>query len=385
MDKPNVLLIYMDCLRRDHVQFMPNLLKQVSKSGWTEFANHRTVAHCSDPNFLSIFTGDMPDSTGVFTQMGAAFNKTFPTLQMLFRYHGWRTWAYEPIRTAKFYRAGFEDVLLHETSDVSPVLGPGIRKVIESYGTDPWFGFMRIMDTHYPYIGEQLPTSPDGLRSQYKKAVQHLDQFVPKLLKYIQKQHPNTVIVVGSDHGEQMGDRGLWDHLFTLTETLVRVPLFIFVPDTQSKVYSGWTQHTIIANILRTAAGIQDIDPFWSFLNDQMNSWDLPVTDAMFYTAWGCAKWEGWKHRAVSLLTKSHEYKYTMNWSIEGDMLVELHIDGDEGKNFFGPNEASAEMVSMMANHFPNAPVPALALQKESTWTDTLFGFKVFGKDGMND
>ncbi len=41
-----------------------------------------------------------------------------------------------------------------------------------------------------------------------------------------------TIIIVTSDHGEELGDHGGCYHIRSLHEEVVRVPLVIYVPDT---------------------------------------------------------------------------------------------------------------------------------------------------------
>lgn len=354
-DKPNFLLIYIDCLRKDRLNLMPQILRLTRKDGWTTFGDHRTVAHCSDPNFLTILTGVMPDEHQVRTQMGKLYTKAFPTLTLMLKKYGWKTWSYQPVAVPRFYLYGFDDAMIHYTNSVSDIKLQGLRKLISGCGTDPWFGFLRLMDTHYPYNGEDLPEYKTDIPRQYDRAVMHTDVFVNELITYVQRKYPNTIIVLGSDHGEMLGERGLWDHLFSLTESLVRVPLFVYVPDGKQKFTDVWTQHTIIAPLVRTAAGLKDKSPEWEWLN---GNGDLPNPDLMEMVAWGTSNRNDWKHRSLFMHYEEKEFKYTVNWHLGEEIGFELHIDGNEEMNFFGDNHVSHMLAETMVERYPTTPYP---------------------------
>ena len=76
--------------------------------------------------------------------------------------------------------------------------------------------------------------APMRLRSDlYDGGVAYTDELIGRLLKSLgsRGQLKNTAVVVCSDHGEMMGEEGLFRHEVGFGETLVRVPLVIWAPD----------------------------------------------------------------------------------------------------------------------------------------------------------
>ncbi len=64
----------------------------------------------------------------------------------------------------------------------------------------------------------------------YSGGVQAADFLLSKLLKPWTAAHPTGVVAVTSDHGEYLGEHGLWDHGLTVYSQVVDVPLVIAAP-----------------------------------------------------------------------------------------------------------------------------------------------------------
>jgi hypothetical protein len=118
------------------------------------------------------------------------------------------------------------------------------------------FVVMHVMDTHVPYgdpepgdvppIGIDEPLSrtnamkalermdPDDLGAahawlakRYARAVQGLDAALAPVLGSLGS---DDVAILVSDHGEELGEHGGWEHGHALTEELVHVPLIVRAP-----------------------------------------------------------------------------------------------------------------------------------------------------------
>ena len=132
--------------------------------------------------------------------------------------------------------------------------------------TEPFFGYVIFWDTHLPYHphGKHATTwLPDGvslaqsrrvnrshlkyfagqapmsghdfdiLRACYDGALATIDEEVGRLIDYL-RQHKlldHTLLIITSDHGENLGDHGLMSHAYSLHDTLIHVPLIIRYPE----------------------------------------------------------------------------------------------------------------------------------------------------------
>jgi len=88
-------------------------------------------------------------------------------------------------------------------------------------------------DPHAPYLHPEKPELK-GLAAQYGQEVKRSDREFGRLLENLKKQghFKNTLIVVFSDHGENLGDHGDagGHHGVSIYDEVVRVPLLIAGP-----------------------------------------------------------------------------------------------------------------------------------------------------------
>ncbi len=77
-----------------------------------------------------------------------------------------------------------------------------------------------------------------NLRDLYAEEVRHTDAQVGELLAYLAKLglEDETVVVITSDHGEEIFERGYLGHAHSLHEELVRVPLLVRAPGAAPRV-----------------------------------------------------------------------------------------------------------------------------------------------------
>ncbi len=92
-------------------------------------------------------------------------------------------------------------------------------------GGSPKFEYIHLLGTHGPFRG------PDG-KSDYAKAVQEADKLVGQLVADIDKRRAwhRTILILFSDHGEGIGDHGIYGHSQALYEEQVGVPLITVLP-----------------------------------------------------------------------------------------------------------------------------------------------------------
>jgi len=124
----------------------------------------------------------------------------------------------------------------------------------------PFFGFLNLLDAHLPYVAPRstkgLVGVPDGwqkvpqkawpyvggtqpmseedfevLRRLYDAEIRYLDNVLRKFVERLDGAGRPTMLVITSDHGENIGEHRLMDHQFSLHDTLIRVPMLVRHPD----------------------------------------------------------------------------------------------------------------------------------------------------------
>lgn len=130
-----------------------------------------------------------------------------------------------------------------------------------SSDTGPVFFFLNVLDAHSPYNPprealELLGLDPGHLFSRYERhrqltlrwqslpagkqedlgdlydgELRWIDRQIERFFRFIDARlGPNTVVVITSDHGEELGEEGRVGHEYGLSQRLIHVPLFVKGP-----------------------------------------------------------------------------------------------------------------------------------------------------------
>jgi arylsulfatase A-like enzyme len=153
-------------------------------------------------------------------------------------------------------RLGFEDIPARKrASDINRAA----LSWIESDQTRPFFVLLNYMDTHDPYLPPQpyrntfsslknpggvlnwrlgrndpqmTPEELQGEVDAYDGGIVYVDHHIGQFLAELQKSGPagNTLVVLTSDHGEALGEHGLYLHGNSLFREAIHVPLIFWWP-----------------------------------------------------------------------------------------------------------------------------------------------------------
>lgn len=71
------------------------------------------------------------------------------------------------------------------------------------------------------------------LKALYDGELAYVDNKVGEIYNFLKKEKilDNTILIITSDHGENIGDHGLMDHRYCLYESVLKVPLIIRYPE----------------------------------------------------------------------------------------------------------------------------------------------------------
>ena len=155
----------------------------------------------------------------------------------------------------------------------------------------PFFLFLNYMDAHFPYLpppsfdtlypgldpafpswdterfyarvntGRQVlqPAEVTHLVSQYDGGIAYIDSKLGELVEQLKRsgQYDRTMIVISSDHGEALGERGKLGHNLSSYQNQIRVPLLIKYPrSAQSGTVDSVTSHVDLLPTMLDAAGL---------------------------------------------------------------------------------------------------------------------------------
>jgi arylsulfatase A-like enzyme len=270
---PNVVIIVMDTARGDRLscygyarETSPRL-EELARSA-TIYANAHSTSSWTAPGHASLFTGLFPAAHGA-TQEDWRLDEGLTTLAEVLSAYGYRTVGIveNPMLSRDLgYAQGFSEY--HEVW--LPRTRPGPRSLaldrfVETVGGaapgQPFFIFVNLIEPHSPYdssrqfkdrfvtdqsitldanewrdyyVGRRTFTGAEitHLNELYDAELLFTDYVVGKMADALGDAGllDRTAFIVTSDHGENIGDHGHMDHVFSLYESTTRIPLLVRYP-----------------------------------------------------------------------------------------------------------------------------------------------------------
>jgi arylsulfatase A-like enzyme len=251
--RPNLLVVSLDTLRArnvgayGHTRDTTPFLDSLAAAG-VLFENAITASVTTGPAHMSLFTGLYPVHHGMRTGLEPRAHAAAP-LAALLRAAGYECAAFT--EDGYIVRAlGFGDGFSEYTENPGHARGvPGDARVtfhqaqewLERAPRRPFFLFVHTYQVHAPYLpppetaqlfrddGAQ-GTASDALRPQadsYDREIRFVDQKLRELVAVLERLglRESTTLVVLSDHGEEFGEHGYFQHGSALFEESLRVPL----------------------------------------------------------------------------------------------------------------------------------------------------------------
>lgn len=334
--RPSVLLVSADTLRADRLgsygypRPTSELLDAWAASHAVRFDQAVAQSTWTLPSHASMLTGVFPWRHGAnWNDASETLPHAFPTLAETLAANGYRTVAVTAggfVHPRYGFARGFESYRYWGAEDPGLELADGLARALSVVDDDrsmrPLFLFFHTYETHMPYqwrtvaegrgfqpptvsarevlaeAGRPTPTNgflgaqrwwvrrsdgselvgPDAapiIGRFYDSAVVYLDEGLDRLLRAFSRRQAALTIVT-SDHGESLGEGGVWSHS-NLTEANLRVPLLVSLPD-QTGAGSTVTEQVELVDIFPTvlqALGIQS---------------DLPIDGRVLPGAGGAAR-----------------------------------------------------------------------------------------------
>jgi arylsulfatase A-like enzyme len=130
-----------------------------------------------------------------------------------------------------------------------------------------FFAWFHFFDPHAQYVPHQgapdFSGGPLPTKAIYDQEVWFTDLHIGKVLDYIKSQPwaEDTAIILTADHGEAFSDHGMNWHGSEIWESLIRVPLLIYVPGAKPRRVSVKRSHIDMApTLLELLGGPPDED-----------------------------------------------------------------------------------------------------------------------------
>jgi len=310
VDRPPVFLITLDTTRRDAVapysgrSDVTPTLEAFARTA-SVYTNAYAAAPWTLPSHASIFTGLFPSHhrAGVSEDVLA---RSHTTLAELFRHAGYRTGGFVggSMASSRFGLAQGFDVFVDpkKTEEPGNVIADAAMDFVARYPGDPLFAFLNFFDPHGSYsapiefqkkldvhrlaepiqgvpgwgayarnergawstvVNGQAPESAAGLaymRARYDAEVAFMDHQLGRFFAALRERDlfDESLIVIVSDHGEFMGERGLFAHSYRLDTELTWVPLLIKWPrQSRARTVDALVSHVDLFPAVLAAADLE--------------------------------------------------------------------------------------------------------------------------------
>lgn len=125
-------------------------------------------------------------------------------------------------------------------------------------GDSPFCAYIYIPDPHLPYVRHNDFYYGETRTDLYDGEIAYTDYHVGRFLDWMKNSGrlDDTIVVIMSDHGESLGERGVFRHSTQLYNEQVRVPMIVYVPGMQPRRISDYVSTIDLGSTLLDLVGI---------------------------------------------------------------------------------------------------------------------------------
>ena len=123
----------------------------------------------------------------------------------------------------------------------------------------PFCAYVYVPDPHRPYVKYDEFDFGNRVLDIYDSELAYTDSHLGRLFDWMEKtgRFKDTMVVIMSDHGESLGERGLYRHATQLYNEQTRVPMIVYVPDQQPRRITDFVSTIDLGSTILSAAGVQ--------------------------------------------------------------------------------------------------------------------------------
>lgn len=246
-----IVLISVDALRPDHLSangYSSSRTPAIDRLAAEGVVFERAYAHVpqSLPSHASLLTGRLPFEHGVRDTVGFTLPDNERTLAEMLSDRGYATGAVVSsfaLRKESGLDQGFTlfddgpestestPAPLTREAEESEVIG---ERWLDSVGTERAFLFMHVAEPGGPLAHASDPAT---LVSGYDERIAAADAAIDQLVQHLHERqlYDRATIILLSDHGQGLGERGELSHGLLLGNEVLRVPLIVKMADGKSK------------------------------------------------------------------------------------------------------------------------------------------------------
>jgi arylsulfatase A-like enzyme len=414
--RPNVILITLDTTRMDHLgcygyhrRTSPNIDKLAEES--VLYTRAITPSSWTLPSHASLFTGKFttghgakydingplrlldsiegPDAWNAYRARGLSIDES--TLAGILKEDGYVTGAVVAgpwMKKIFGLNKGFDH---YDDAQISELNGRTADQVTENavnwirkVKDNNFFLFLNYFDAHAPYMppkqydvftqkavnfSNELSNKEGSIlhvyNSRYDGEILYMDYHIGQLFKMLKSENlfDNTLFVVTSDHGELIGEHGLFGHGNSLYQEELHIPLIIKYPgaDVKPKQDNSFVQLNDVFAIILQYIGIERPGNIQSGIPPEIGH---PVI-AEVYPVPAIGNSGSW--RAI------YDENYKFLWNSSGNhILINLKKDPEEKVNLILKEMKQASlMYANLSKYLAMIPPPGPIHQEQTVDEET--------------
>jgi arylsulfatase A-like enzyme len=247
----NVVFIFIDALRPDHLgaygyqrNTSPNIDRLASRS--TVFEN----AYAPSPNTF--------ESLPKFMQ-SSYWDGHFKTWTEVLEENGYNNLLFpRRITTLRRYVKGMKEAYKGRARTFDYTIDRAINILSDTATDRPFCAFLYSTDPHRPYVKHEKFDFGNSLADLYDGEIAFTDFHLGRLFDWMSQSGrlDDTVIVIMADHGESLGERGMYKHSAVLYNDQIRIPMIIHVPGAGPRRVSTHVSSVDLGSTILGAVGL---------------------------------------------------------------------------------------------------------------------------------
>ncbi|HHO49810.1 MAG TPA: hypothetical protein ENK18_02815 [Deltaproteobacteria bacterium] len=375
----NLLMISLDTTRRDRIGHLAQLpttpFLDARMAEGVVLGDHRSCSNWTAPSMICATTGLTPLEQGFWPGSGDPevedIPAELPSLARILSGAGWQTRLVtaNPVFSDRLGAGdGFEHATVLDFADAGEVLSRSLPEAAQLIGAGPWYLHLHFVDPHRPYCpppayrgaAEALPplgfdvcgALPEALEALeagdeayrallvqhvdaiYRGAVRYLDDVLAQLWSELDAMGllDDVLVVFLTDHGEQLMERGVFDHGYALYAEESRAAAGLWA---RTLAPGSWWGPTLHQDLAATLFELYDVDPGGPVSG-------IPLGSAPDDRAVGVMAYSWHDAGAVQLSVVHGDRQLHTTWD-GGHELYELDTDPGELHDVYRPDHPDLE------------------------------------------
>ena len=246
----NVVYFFIDTVRADHLSTYgysrpttPNLDKLASRSAVFENA----------------FTPSPRTSEAVQKFMQSSYwDAHLEAWTQVLARNGYKTMLFPGRRSWERYKEWMPVVRKAQGRPLKENIDVAIETLSQTPSDSPFCAYIYIPDPHQPYVRHDDFAYGDSVTDLYDGELSYTDYHVGRFLDWMEQagRLADTLVVLMSDHGESLGERGVSLHSTQLYSEQTRVPLIIHMPNQPARRIPDYVTTVDLGSTILHAVGL---------------------------------------------------------------------------------------------------------------------------------